>query len=192
VPVLAAIPVGYLVAAVAVTTVASTAVSIYGAEKSAAATSAASAYQSQVATINQGIADTAAKNALLTGDVQQQQKANQEAQLLGQQKVAMAANGGDPNSGSDVSLESDTKANGLLDQLTIQSNAERENLGYQTQSMSYQGQAALDQASSQNALTAGNLQAGATALSGAGSVASSWYNMNYGTRQQMPAAGGLT
>lgn len=174
------------------TAVAGAATSAYGAIKTSEATAASDAYQSQVAKINQGIADTAAKNALLAGNVQQQQKANQETQLLGQQKAALAANGQDPNSGSSVALESDTKADGMLDQLTIQSNAQREASGYQTQSLSYASQAALDQAGSQNALSGGALSAGSSVLTGAGSVASSWYGFKYGTRLQMPAAGGLT
>lgn len=172
------------------TSVAAAGTAAYGAMQSSQATSAADAYQSQMATINQGIANTAAQNALLAGNVEQQQKANQENQLLGQQKVALAANGVDVNSGSSVSLESDTKAEGMMDQLTIQSNAQREAIGYQTQSLNYQGQAGLDEASSQNALSAGELSAGSSVLTGAGSVASSWYNYSYGTRQQMPSSSG--
>lgn len=168
-----------------------TAVSAYGAIQTANAQSAAASASAQQASNNAILADRAAADATARGQVASQQKANQTNQLLGQQRAGLAANGVDPNSGTAVDLQSDTKGNGELDQLTITSNAAREAAGYQAQGMNYSTQASVDEASSQNDLSAGALKAGSSIIGGAGSVASQWYQFNYGTRNPSAGYGGI-
>lgn len=172
-------------------TVAGTAVSAYGAIQTANAQSAASSAAAQQAQNNATLAQNAANDATARGVVAQQQKANQTNQLLGQQRAGLAANGVDPNSGTAVNLQSDTAGNGELDQLTIGANAAREAAGYQAQGMNYTTQASVDEASSQNDLSAGALKAGSSIIGGAGSVASSWYSYQFGTRSPSAGYGGI-
>lgn len=188
-PVLAAIPAVYFAAAGAAATVVGTGISVYGAMQTASAQSKAADAQAQQARNNAILAGRAADDATARGDIAAQQKANQTNQLLGQQRVGLAANGVDPNSGSALDLQSDVAGNGELDQLTIKSNAAREAAGYQAQGMNYSTQASIDEADSQNALSAGALKATSSLIGGAGSVASSWYQFQYGTRQASPGYG---
>jgi len=157
--------------------------------QTASAQSAAAAAAAQEASNNATLAQRSASDALARADVDQQTKANQTDILLGQQRAGLAANGVDPNSGTAVNLQSDTAGSGELDQLTIQSNATREAAGYQAQGMNYSTQASIDEASSANDLSAGALSATSSIIGGAGSVASSWYNYQYGTRQRTPSYG---
>lgn len=189
-PAIAAIPASYLAAATLATTVIGTGVSAYGAIQTANAQSAAASAQAQQAQNNATLAQNAANDATARGVVAQQQKANQTNQLLGQQRAGLAANGVDPNSGTAVNLQSDTAGNGELDQLTIGANAAREASGYQAQGMNYSTQASVDEASSQNDLSAGALAAGSSIIGGAGSVASQWYSFQYGTRAPSAGYGG--
>lgn len=186
-PVLAAIPVGYLAAAAIGSTVLATGVSVYGAMQTAQAQSAAASAKAQQDRDNAILADRSATDATARGQVAEDQKANQTKQLIGQQRAALAGNGVDPNSGTAVDLQSDAAGNGELDQLTIGANAAREAAGYRAQGANYTTQASIDEASSQNALSAGALSATSSIVGGAGSVAGQWYQFRYGTRS--PSAG---
>lgn len=165
-------------------TVAGAGLSYMASQQAAAATKRQQDYNAQVADNNQVLADRAAKDALARGATADQQKANATNALLGRQRTAFAANGVDANSGSAVDLESDTSAAGQLDQLNIQASSQREAAGFQQQSLNYGDQAKLDEAAGQDALDAGNLKGASTLIGGAGQVASSWYNYQYGTRQR--------
>lgn len=173
----------------AVAGIAGTGISVYGSMQTAAAQSASEKYAAQVAANNQITANNAAQDALARGQVAETEKAQQTAEVIGRQKAASAANGVEVNSGSAVDLQSDAAGAGELDQLTIANNAQREAVGYQNQGIGYANQAQLDEASSQNALTAGAVNSFSTALKGAGSVASQWYDYSYGTRKQTPSLG---
>ena len=151
-------------------------VSYMGAQQQASAQSNADKYNAEVAANNQLMANQAAAVATEQGAVAQQQKANQEDVLLGQQKAGLAANGIDVGSGSAVDLLSDTKAYGELDQLTIRNNAAREAQGYTNQGISYANQAQVDEASSAATLQGGALKGASSLITGAGQVASQWYN----------------
>lgn len=182
-PVLAAIPAGYLAAASVAATVIGAGATYMSAQASAAAASNQAKYNAQVAANNQIIADQQAAATQQEADVQQQLKANQERQQVGSQKAALAANGQDVNSGTALDLQSDTKAAGMLDQLTIQNNAARTAVGYKNQGLNYENQATADKAASANDLAAGNLAALKGVITGAGQVAGQWYNFTAGTRQ---------
>lgn len=171
-------------------TMASAAATAYGAIKTSQAQSAAASAAAQQASNNAILAGRAADDATARGQVAAQQKANATNQLIGQQRAGLAANGVDPDSGTAVALQSDTAGNGELDQLTIGANAAREATGYKAQGMNYSTQASIDEASSANATSAGELQAGSSIIGGAGKVASQWYSFNYGTRNPSAGYGG--
>ena len=169
------------IASIAATAI-GTGVSMYGQEQQASAQAASASYAAKVASNNQILANNEAQDAIARGQVADQQKANQTAQLIGRDRAASAANGVDVNSGSAVALQSDSAGAGELDQLTITSNATREAAGYTNEGINYQNQASADEASSKNDLQAGNLSAVSTVVNGAGGVASQWYNYSNGTR----------
>lgn len=173
----------------AVATTAGAGVAYMGAQSSAAAASNQAKYNAQVASNNQILADRSAADATARGNVQQQLKATQTAALVGRQRVGLAANGQDPNSGSGLDLQSDTAGAGAFDELTIQSNAHREAAGFTQQGVNYAQQATLDEAAGADALNAGALKGASTIIGGAGQVASQWYTQQYGVRQTSP--GGL-
>ena len=129
----------------------------------------------------QQMADAAAVTATQEGQVQQQQKANQEDVLIGQQKAGLAANGIDVGSGTAVDLLADTKAAGEFDQLTITNNAARTAQGFENQGINYQNQAVVNEQESAAALQGGELKADSALITGAGSVANSWYNYTNGS-----------
>lgn len=182
-PVLAAIPAGYIAAAGAAATVVGAGVSYMASQNAAAAASNQANYNAEIAANNQKTADQEAQATLQQATVQQQQKANQEEQQIGSQKAAFAANGVDVNSGSATSVLSDTAAAGTLDQLTIQNNAAQTAVGYKNQGINFGNQATLDNQASEQDLAAGNLAADRSVITGAGQVASQWYNFTSGTKQ---------
>lgn len=151
-------------------------VSAYGQYQAGQAAKDQASYQSAVARNNAILAERAAQDALARGELAERKQNIQTAQLLGRQKAVFAANGVDPNLGSALDLTTDTAGFGKLDALTIRANAEREALNYRTQGMNFQGEAGLADARGRSAATAGMIGAGSTALTGAGSVASKWYD----------------
>ena len=105
--------------------------------------------------------------------------------LQGQQKAVLAANGVLVEAGSALDITQETTNIGQLDALTIRSNAEREALGFEQQASNFGAQAAQSEAGAnlqilagQNAASAANGRALSSLLTGAGSVASKWYNFN--------------
>jgi hypothetical protein len=172
-----AIPVA-LAAVSAVAAVAGAGVAYVGAQNSAQATANADQYNEEIAANNQQQANAAATAALQQGQVAQQQKANQEDVLLGQQKAGLAANGVDVGSGTAVDLLGDTKAAGEFDQLTITNNAQREAAGYTNQGINYQNQAVVEQQLAASTLQGGALKADSSLITGAGQVSQVWNAYN--------------
>lgn len=150
------------------------AVSAYGSHEQGVAESNAAAYQSQVARNNQVIANQNAQAALQTGQQQEAAKREQTAQMIGQQRAAVAGSGIDPNSGSSQRIQGDTAAIGALDESVIRNNAARTAYGYQTQGMDFGAQAGLLQSESSSAASAGELSAFGSIVGGAASVSSKW------------------
>lgn len=163
-------------------TVAAAAASAYGAMQTSNAQKAAAGAREQQNQNNAVLAQRAAADAMARGDINAGTKARQTAQLIGQQRAGLAANGLDPNEGSALDLQSDVAGNGEFDQLTIRSNAMREAAGYEAQGMNYQTQGSIDRAAGDNAVSAGMLSATSSIVGGAGSVAGQWYDFKYGKR----------
>lgn len=103
-------------------------------------------------------------------------------QAVGSQQAAMAANGFDVSSGTNLDIIEDTSAQGELDALTKQYNKETEALAYENSANNYSNQANLDVMAGQNAYKSGLLDAVGTGFSGLGKISSTvadkWYSGN--------------
>jgi hypothetical protein len=104
-------------------TAASTMVGVQGAKQEAASASAASEYNAKVQDMNARLSERRARDALERGAQEEQQKRNENAQIMGRQKAAMAANGVDLTFGSPLDTLVDTATLGEIDALTIRRNA---------------------------------------------------------------------
>ena len=147
-----------------------------GAYKTAQGQKAALDYQSAVAENNQKIADYQAQIALQNGAIEEQASELKTASLKGDQRAALAANGVDLGVGSAAEIIATTEAMGKRDALTIRDNASRQAWALQEQGKGYASEAAMDAATS--AAISPWASAASSLLSGAGSVASSYYRYN--------------
>lgn len=114
----------------------------------------------------------AAEQGAANAGVEQQKTRAQ----VGAIKAAQAANGVDVNSGSSVDVRSSAASLGMLNAITIRSNAARHAYGYQTEAASDRGQAALDRQQAKYAKTAGYVGAASSLIGGAakGSQSGTW------------------
>lgn len=78
----------------------------------------------------------AANDALARGRTESDLQRTQTQQMIGTQRTAQAANGGEINTGTNAIIQQDTAQLGELDALTISNNAAREAYGYQVQAAS--------------------------------------------------------
>jgi hypothetical protein len=133
-------------------------------------------YESQVAGNNAIYAGYQASIAKEVGEQQVQTSEMKTTQLEGAQTATLAANGVQLGSGSAQDILASTKYMGARDALTIQDNTNRRVWALGTEAANYQSESALDKSLSDRVspLTA----AGSSLLTGAGSVAQSWYRMN--------------
>ena len=153
-----------------------TAASAYGQMQAGKAQAAQLNYQAAVGKNNSILAQRAADDARLRGEEAARREASKTKQLAGRQRAVLAANGQLVDQGSALDITDDTAQIGKLDELTIRSNAEREALGYEAQGMNFQAGSNLNSMGAANASTASIGGAFGTVLTGAGSVASKWYN----------------
>ena len=101
----------------------------------AAGASAYSSYEQQSAansanSYNAQVAKDQAAQATQLGTIQAQENDQQTAQLQGQQRAAYAAGGVDPNSGSALTVQTQTAGYGALDSLAIKQNDAEQAWGY--------------------------------------------------------------
>lgn len=153
-----------------------TAMSAVGQLQAGKAQAAQLNYQAAVGRNNSILAQRAADDARLRGEEAARREASKTKQLAGRQRAALAANGQLVDQGSALDLTDDTMQIGKLDELTIRSNAEREALGYEAQGANFQAGSELNRMGAANASTASIGSAFGTVLTGAGNVASKWYN----------------
>lgn len=144
-----------------------------GAYKTANANKAALNYEAAVAQNNAQIANYQANLAEADGAVQENNIELKEAATLGDQRAALAANGVDLGSGSPNEILTTTKFMGNRDVLTMRDNYARQAWAYRNQASGYAGEAGFDTATA-NAINPA-ISAGTSLLSGAGSVAGTWY-----------------
>lgn len=145
----------------------------YGAYGGSKSTKAAFEYQSAVSRNNSQIAEWQARDAITRGQKSEQQQRLKTAALKGTQRAALAARGIALDEGSALSILQDTDFMGENDALTLRDNAAREAWGYRVQAGNYASDAGMLGA---RAAAESPMSAAATSLlTGAGSVASSWY-----------------
>lgn len=135
------------------------------------------AYGFAAATADQNAALDALKasDARFRGDVSAQTAELKTAQLAGKQRAGMAASGVDLGTGSPNLILAGTEFMGERDAQIIKDNAMKEAWGFDVQAANDRSNAALFRfrAASERP----GMNAATTLLTGAGSVASNWYNI---------------
>lgn len=146
------------------------------AKNQAEAERSAAEYNAQVANNNATIANQQRSSTLQQGDVEAQNEMRKQAQMIGEQRAQMSANGIDITQGSAQDILASTKFLGGIDVNTIQSNAARQAWGYEVQSMNDKSTAVMEtwKANSINPSQIGAMAAGSSLLSSIGSAASSY------------------
>lgn len=96
----------------------------------------------QDAEANQGLADKAAADSMLQGNLQASQILQKGTQVAGAQKVGYVASGVDPSSGTALDAAGQTGYLSELDAKTAENNAAREAWGFKAQSAKFQRQIA--------------------------------------------------
>ncbi|MHB1371978.1 MAG: virion core protein, T7 gp14 family [Pseudomonadaceae bacterium] len=130
-------------------------------------------FEAAMADINARISELGARSALDQGQKEIASLTMQAGRLKSSQRAAMAANGVDLGEGNAAELQASTDIMKEIDKNTLEANAVKNAWGYRTQGANYQSEAMMKRG------TAGGispLMAGASSmLTGAGQVASSWY-----------------
>lgn len=159
--------------------VAGLATGVFGSYDKSKANQAAYEYQSSVNKNNATMAGWQAQDALQRGATAEQNQRLKTAQLRSSQRARLAANGVIIDEGSALNLLDDTDFMGERDALTIRDNAKREAWGARVQASNYSNDAAMlsNRADAESPLGS----AASTLLTGAGTVADSWYRRSVST-----------
>jgi hypothetical protein len=128
-------------------------------------------YQAQVASNNAKLAGEQASSTVQAGQAAAMQSGLQAAQVLGEQKAALAANGVNLGSGSAIDLQATTHYLNAQDISNITNNAARQAWGYNVDSSNYAAQSGLSawQGHSSNPAAIGTM-GGASSLLGSASL----------------------
>ena len=180
-----------LVSVAVVSSVASAAMQGVQSAQNADAAKQAADYNAQVANNNATIASQQRSSALQQGEVEAQNAMRKQAQMIGDQRAEMSANGIDLTQGSAQDILASTKFLGGIDVNTIQSNAARQAWGYSVQGMNDKSAANLEtwRANSINPSQIGAMSAGTSILSSIGSAATSYAA---GGGAKTPSGGGTS
>lgn len=149
-------------------TIGSTAISALGSIQQSRASSAAAGYNAKVAAQN---AEQQTRNANFAGAEGEQNVGAEGAKNRAALAATLAnqgASGVDVNSGSSVNVRESEAKLGMLNALTVRSNAAKQAYGYQTGAASETAQSNLLNKQKKNDITGGYLNAGATVLGGLG------------------------
>lgn len=159
-----------------------TALNAVGSYQSNMAKSAQSAYQAQVAANNAKIAEQDARFTIQAGETAATNQGLKTRAMVGQQKAAQGASGIDVNTGSAVDVRAGTESIGMLDALTLRSDAVKRAYAKEVEATSDTAQSQLLTSESEQEASAAPIGAFGTLLSGASSVAGSWgkYQTLYG------------
>ena len=131
------------------------------------------AFEADMSRINARIAELGARSAFERGQKEVASLTMQAGQLKSRQRAAMAANGIDLGEGNAAEIQASTDLMREIDKQTIEANAVRSAWGYRTEAANLQSSALMKEGS---AAGISPLMAGASSLlTGAGQVASSWY-----------------
>ena len=143
--------------------------------------------QASIAESNARIAEMGAQSELLQGQREVGRLTLRAGQLKSRQRVALAANGVALGEGSAAELQASTDLMKEIDRNTVEANAVNAAWGRRTQATNFRNEArtARGTAGAINPL----LSAGTTLLSGAGSVAQSWYALDKAGAFNAPSTG---
>lgn len=133
---------------------------------SSQAQSASAKYNSQIAANN---AQIATQNATFAGQEGEGQAAQSQARTRATEGAILATQGAagiDVNKGSAVDVRASEAQKGMLDAMTIRSNAARKAYGFQTEAASDRAQSELDREQAHNDKTAGYIGAATSVLGG--------------------------
>jgi hypothetical protein len=108
-------------------------------------------------------ATTAAENTITATNIQAKNEGDKTGQLIGRQRAAEGASGGDVNSGSDAQVQQDAGGTGYRSITAILTNGSNVVVQDNAQAAGFDSQAA-------SAMESGAIGAGASLLSGAASV----------------------
>jgi len=158
-----------------ITSAIGTGVSAFGAVQAGKAAQAEANYKAGILNNNAIIANRKADDAHRRGEIEIAQSGVKSRLSIGQQRASIAGQNAQVDVQSGAELVADTAALGRLDQLTIQSNAEREALGFEAQASNFQAEAVGQQFAGSNARKSSFLKAGATLATGAATVATKWH-----------------
>lgn len=158
-------------------------VSAYGQMQAGESRSQAASYRAQVAENNREIAERNAQLVMQAGDTAATNLGLKVRAKVGAQKAAQGASGIDVNSGSAADVRAGTEEIGMLDALTVRSNAAKDAYGELVKATSEEANASLSRQEATYAEQAGEIGAAGTLLSGASSVAGSFgrYQNLYGS-----------
>jgi hypothetical protein len=151
-----------------------TGVGVYGAIQQGQAQKAQMDYQAGVAKNNQIIATQNATWAAQSGEAQAEGASMRNAQNIGRTRAIVGASGVNVDAGSPLKVLEAQDRLGMLDALTIKSNAARAVYGYNVAGMSYGAQSQLDTAAGKFSATAGDINAVSSIAGGASSVSDKW------------------
>lgn len=154
----------------------STGVSMYGQSQQASAQQNQMNYEAAIQRNNMIAANNAANTARADGDQQSAQEAIQGKQLIARQRATFAQNGSLVDTGSALNITADSAEATKLNELTIKNNADRTAIGFENEGANFNAQSGLDTLAGQNAANAGTTGMFGTLVSGAGLVASKWYD----------------
>ncbi len=154
----------------AATTVLSTGLSIAQQSQQAAAQAGMANYQAQLARNNQMIAEGYAQRAQQQGQVDEQNQRFKTAAVLGNQRAALASQGGDVDSGSPLDIQADTARAGEYDAQTIRNSAALKAYGYRLQGYNSGADASRYDTQAANTMAALPFGIGSSLLGGAKSL----------------------
>ncbi len=143
------------------------AVNAYGQMQSSRAQSQADQFNAEVAQQNAAIATQKQQWAGEEGDQAAGISQMKTAAKVGATQANQGASGVEVGTGSNAGVISSEREIGMLDALTIRSNAARQAYGYATEAYSDKAQSALDTYAAKNAITAGKIGAVSTLLGSA-------------------------
>ena len=133
---------------------------------------------------NKKIAEAQAEDAIFRGEKEAARLRRRTKKLIGSQRVALAAQGIDIESGSAADILEDTAASSAVDELTIRNNAAREALGFKSQALGFGAQAGFQRIS-------GRFARGATIATGGLRFARDLVRFNFsGSRRRGGGGGG--
>ena len=164
-----------------ISTVASTAMSALGSIQQGKAAAASAKYNAQVQENNAEIARRNAQMAVEKGNAAASAEQMKTRANVGAIKAAQAASGVDVGSESSVDVRSSAAELGMLNTISIRSNAAREAYGYQTRELDALSQAQLDRSEGKSAKAAGYMGAAGTILGGVKPINDAWGDWNSST-----------